>query len=429
MPATSDIVAASAVIEVARISHWLLLLGLWLTYFSFGAVVASIAPLVPVIQADLGLSHSAMGSIMGAWQLVYIAAAIPCGKLLDLLGSRWALTLGVALIALSAISRAFVDDYWGLLLAVMVFGLGGPIISSGAPKVVTGIFTGQRRGLAMGIYMTGPTVGGIAALTLTHSVLLPGFAYNWRLVMLFWGVVATIAGCAWLLLASRYGHRVPGFYTPLESDPDTRQRSAGGIRQILRLPGVRLVLLMSVGVFMINHGLNNWLPELLRHGGMSTIEAGYWAALPMLVGILGSIIIPRLATPQRRFTILLVLCVVATLASLALTTNDPTLRGVGLVLQGIVRSSLMVVLILTLMELPGMGPRNTGTASGLFFSAAEIGGVLGPLGLGLMYDLTGGFNAGLYTLSAVAVALALGARRLQRSGGARPAEATRNCYR
>ena len=53
--------------------HWLLLLGLWLCYFSFGAVVASIAPLVPLIQADLELSYSALGSIMGAWQLVYIA--------------------------------------------------------------------------------------------------------------------------------------------------------------------------------------------------------------------------------------------------------------------------------------------------------------------------------------------------------------------
>jgi cyanate permease len=54
------------------------------------------------------------------------------------------------------------------------------------------------------------------------------------------------------------------------------------------------------------------------------------------------------------------------------------------------------VLILTLMELPGMDPRQTGTASGMFFSAAEIGGVLGPLGIGLLYDATGGFTASLY---------------------------------
>ena len=70
--------------------RWLILAGLWLCYASFGVTVASLAPLVPVIQADLQMSQSAMGSVMGAWQLVYIVAAIPCGMLLDRLGGRWA---------------------------------------------------------------------------------------------------------------------------------------------------------------------------------------------------------------------------------------------------------------------------------------------------------------------------------------------------
>jgi hypothetical protein len=61
-----------------------------------------------------------------------------------------------------------------------------------------------------------------------------------------------------------------------------------------------------------------------------------------------------------------------------------------------------------------MEPRHAGTASGMFFSAAEVGGVLGPLGLGLLYDMTGGFAAGLYGLTAVAVALAVGTLALAR---------------
>ncbi len=89
--------------------RWLILAGLWLCYMSFGVVVTSLAPLVPVIQADLAMSHSAMGSILGAWQLVYIAAAVPCGILLDRLGGRWALTIGVGIIVVSAVSRAQAD--------------------------------------------------------------------------------------------------------------------------------------------------------------------------------------------------------------------------------------------------------------------------------------------------------------------------------
>jgi MFS family permease len=77
-------------------------------------------------------------------------------------------------------------DYWTLLLSVGLFGVGGPVISSGAPKVVSQLFTGSDRGFAMGVYMTGPAIGGVVSLTLTHSVLLPFFGGNWRSVLLLW---------------------------------------------------------------------------------------------------------------------------------------------------------------------------------------------------------------------------------------------------
>lgn len=392
--------------------RWLLLAGLWLSYLSFGVVAVSIAPLVATIRADLALSNSALGSIMGAWQLVYIVSAIPCGLLLDRLGARTALTLGVLLISASAAGRAFADDYWQLLFAVMCFGLGGPIVSSGAPKVVTSIFTGSRRGFAMGIYMTGPTLGGIVALTLTHPVLMPLLGESWRNVMLLWSTLAVITALLWLAITAAARREFRAELAP--TAPAEAGEGSAGVAAILRMPGVKLVLAMSVGVFLYNHGMNNWLPELLRRGGMTAEAAGYWAALPMLVGIIGSLTIPRLATPARRFKILLGLCAAAGLASIALQFSNPGVLTTALILQGLVRASMMTVLILSLMELPGMEARHAGTASGMFFSAAEVGGVLGPLGLGLLYDLTGGFAAGLCGLTAVAVALAVGTLALSR---------------
>jgi predicted MFS family arabinose efflux permease len=147
------------------------------------------------------------------------------------------------------------------------------------------------------------------------------------------------------------------------------------------------------------------------------VEAGYWAAFPLAVGIVGSLTIPRLATPARRFQIIFWLCIAAAVVSLMLQYQHPLILGVSLFLQGLVRSSLMTVLILTLVELPVIDTRQTGTASGLFFSAAEVGGVLGPLGLGFMYDLSGGFDAGLYMLAAIAAAMALGTLLLSRLAG------------
>ncbi len=389
-------------------SRWLLLFGVWLLYGSFGLVATSLAPLAAIIIVDLKMSYAEMGLAMGAWQLVYIAAAVPAGIFLDKIGARTALAIGGVLVGLSALARSFAVDTTTLVLAVMLFGLGGPIVSAGAPKVVVSNFDGANRGLAMGIYMTGPAIGSIIALTATHPVFLPWLGDDWRAVMLLWGGIAAAASLAWYLLAG---------LGPRAADPGTAVAGHSQLHVIgalLRKPTVVIVLAMSLGVFLFNHALNNWLPELLRSHGMSAANAGYWAAVPTVVGIAGSLLIPRLATPQRRFHILIALSIVACLASLLLRFSQEGALLAGLLLQGIARSSLMAVLILALLELPEIGDKHAGTASGIFFSAAEIGGVLGPLLLGLLYVPGSGFSSGLWLLSAVSLTLIAGSAWLQR---------------
>jgi len=390
-------------------SHrWLVLFGVWMIYAAFGLIATSLAPLVERIEHDLDIGHTAMGSVMGAWQLVFIAAALPCGLLLDRLGMRWALLLGALSIAASAWGRSIAGDYFGLLFAVMLFGVGGPIISAGAPKVIANWFEGSARGLAMGIYVTGPALGGISALTLTHPVFLPLFNDEWRPLFVLWAGIAVLAGILWWLIASLPAIRRETERVHAEA-PIPHRRV---IASLLMEPAVRIVLFMSVGVFMINHGLNNWLPQLLTRHGMSHELAGYWAAIPTLVGIAGALTIPRLAVPARRFFILTCLCIALFVSTIALQFETRFVLFSGLVLQGVARATLMTVLVLTLVELPGVGQRYAGTASGLFFAAAEIGGMLGPFAMGMLYELTNGFHAGLAIFSLITAGLLLGARRL-----------------
>ena len=388
-------------------TRWLLLFGVWMLYGSFGLVATSLAPVASLVIEDLQMTHAEMGMAMGAWQLVYIFAAVPAGMLLDRVGVKYALALGGILIGISALARMFADDTTGLIMAVMIFGLGGPIISAGAPKVVVSSFTGTTRGLAMGIYMTGPAIGGIISLTMTHSILLPAFDQSWRSVLGLWSGVTFLAAFLWFLLAS-----VAGSSTS-ETPKGPRVSQIGVIRELITRPTVVIILLMSISVFMFNHGLNNWLPELLQSHGLSAVNAGYWAALPTVIGIMGSLIIPRLATPERRFKILIGLSITAFIASILLRFGEPSSLLTGLLLQGVARSSLMTVLILSLVELPEIGERYAGVASGLFFSAAELGGVLGPLTLGLLYTPEVGFSSGLTLLTGIALTIIAGAFLLQ----------------
>lgn len=55
----------------------------WLLYASFGAIHRSIAPLITPIIADLNISYSQMGLVLGSWQLTFIATAAFAGAALD----------------------------------------------------------------------------------------------------------------------------------------------------------------------------------------------------------------------------------------------------------------------------------------------------------------------------------------------------------
>jgi MFS transporter, CP family, cyanate transporter len=389
--------------------RWLVLFGLWLIYVTFGMTTASLAPLVAPITRELGISHGSMGFVFGVWQIAYIVSAVPCGGLHDRIGVTRSLFLGGMIVAASALLRSLAFDYVSLCLAVVLFGIGGPIISTGSPKVVSNWFTGPERGFAMGIYVTGSAVGTILSLSLTNSVLMPAFGQDWHRVLQLWSILGLCSGLVWLAISAH--PRMRRKEALAAAQPRQSQRAV--IAALLRLPSVRLLLAMSVGTFVFNHSLNNWLPEILRSRGFSAAQAGFWATTPTIVGIIGALTLPRLAIPKRRHWMMCVLCGAAVLATLLLQAKGGPLLVAGMVLQGIARSSLVTVTMLTLVETPGVGERNAAIASGLFFTAAEMGGASGPILLGLVHDATGGFSTGLALLTAVTSLLLAGAFHLR----------------
>jgi CP family cyanate transporter-like MFS transporter len=360
--------------------------------------LAAMAPLVDSIRRDLHLNDSTIGLILGAWPLVYIASAIPCGAFLDKVGPRWALLASGLIMATSSAARGLSTDEVTLFLAVAGFGIGGPLISIGAPKLVASWFEGKERAFAMGIYITGPALGSILALSFTNSLAMPLLENNWRQVMFFYSGVVVFISLIWMIISSNpHAREMERIFSQ-----ENTQQQWGVFVSLLRRPIVRTLLAMAIGTFFFNHSLNNWLPEILRHNGMTASEAGHWATIPAAVGIIGSLLIPRLATPGRRNKLLFSMLIIAAGSSLLLQYSANAIPlSFGLAMQGLARGSLMTILMLSLVETPGVGTKHAGAAGGLFFSFAEIGGVLGPVSFGALSDFTGGFSTGLYMLTMV----------------------------
>ncbi|NNE23212.1 MAG: MFS transporter [Rhizobiales bacterium] len=380
--------------------RWLILFGCWSLYFVFGLSIAGLAPLVVTIVAELQLTSAQMGTVLGAWQFIYIFAAIPVGLTLHKFGPGRLLLLAGAIIVASGFLRAEAQSYAGLLVSVALFGLGGPIISAGIPQVVSRWFTGKERGLAMGVYITGPALAGVVAYSSTQSALMPWLDNDWRAVLRVWAWAAIAATFLWAVIWMLSRRHVKAQEAAAAVVFDWRH-----LWDILHSRDVLILLTIGAGIFTIDHGLRNWIPEIVRAAGWSPAEAGYLAVIPVVMGIISALILPRLATPQRRLRVLQLLFGSAVAGCLLISTGLTVPVIAGLAAAGLASGAMMTITILTLIELPVVGPQRSGLAGGLYFSVAEIGGVGGPVLIGVMRDATGGFQVALIVLATLGCGL------------------------
>jgi cyanate permease len=383
--------------------RWVILWLLWLLYAAFGLIQRSIAPLVTPILADLRLSYTEMGFILGSWQLTYIAAAMIAGSVVDRWGIRTSLLAGAMTMGCSSALRYFAHGFGGMLGAVSLFGAGAPFISIGCPKAISIWFDGRNRGTAVGIYLTGPWIGGIFALTLTNSLVMPLVGQSWRHAFLLYGMLTFAAGLIWWLLSR-------------DSGPSVAADAPGMLsvfRTLSKVRNVRIVLVLGLLTFATLHALTNWLPKILEAGGLSPASAGVASALPLAAGIPALLVVPGLIPPPLRGRFLACSALASLGTLIAILTGSGNVQLAALVLFGIAISPCYPILTLILMDAPEVGSKHMGAAGGMFFCVAEIGGFSGPLALGAIVDIAGSFLAGIFFFAALSLAAFVLALRLR----------------
>lgn len=389
-------------------TKWVMLGLGWSLYFCFGIVVASLVPVVTTLRTELNLSYTEMGIILGAWQLFFIGAAPPAGALIDRFGPKRVLTVGVLIMAVSAALRGCANGFPLLFGAVALFGVGGPIIAIGLTKLVADWFTGPSRGVASGIYITGAAAGNAVVLALAHPVILP-LTGGWRQAQFFYGAFVLAFAVAWLVFGRDSAQSQADRNRPREG------REKGGYWQVMKQPAVWLVIGVGFCGFLANHGVRNWLPQILETAGIDVTTAGFLGALPAVTGIVGSILVLRYATrrPGGRKAATIFLLAVTGLSMLAIMFTEGWLLVLVIAIEGFCAAAFAPLMLNTLMEMPSIGARNTGSAAGLYFSVGETGGTLGPFLLGAAADVTGTFMAGMVFLAMVMWIMILPASRIR----------------
>ena len=157
----------------------------------------SLSILARTIQDELAISDRGYSNVVQLFLFAYMLSFLVAGWVTDRLGVRWSMTLFIAWWSAANILTGFVSSLRGLSVSRFLLGAGESGLYVVAPKVVAKLFPASQRGLAVGIYSAGATVGATIAPPLLAWLALN---YGWRSAFIVGGTLGLIWIVPWLLL-------------------------------------------------------------------------------------------------------------------------------------------------------------------------------------------------------------------------------------
>ncbi len=171
-------------------NRWLML-AVGMASQAASSVFVNAAPfLIPYLHLVKGLTLVEAGFLASAPLVGMMLTLILWGAVVDRIGERRSLAIGLGLLTLGSTAAAFSTSYVEIGIFLFLGGMGGASTSSASGRVVVGWFPPHRRGTAMGIRQTAQPLGvGVAAILVPNLV----DAYDLRVTLL---TIAGICGLA-----------------------------------------------------------------------------------------------------------------------------------------------------------------------------------------------------------------------------------------
>ena len=367
--------------------------------FFVAAGFGIVAPAIPLFARSFGVSRAAAGAVISAFALMRLSSALGVGRLVNRIGERIVLGVGIGIVAVSSALAGLASDYVQLLVLRGAGGIGSAMFSVSANSLLIGVTTSSQRGRAIGAFSGGFLVGGIAGPGLG------GLITGWSLRAPFFLYAGTLAaaGAVGLVLLPRRIRRSDG-------DPATVGQPSLTVGQAVRLPAFRAAAFANLADNWASLGVRAAIVPLLvlevLHRspiwtgiGLTVFTAGNVATL-----LLGS----RLTDRRGRRPVLLTGCLgsaagcllLVPVASLPLFLVAMAVFGAGSGLLDVAPGAMLGDVI------AGRG----GTVVAVYQMAGDVGSLAGPLIAGFLADTAGYGSAFGLTAGVLVVAAGLGLR-------------------
>jgi CP family cyanate transporter-like MFS transporter len=379
--------------EDGRSGNGLLLVAVLLTGLNLRGAIAAVAPVLPELRAELGLTPTAAGLLTTLPVLCFAALAPAAAWLGRRVGARTAVLGGLVAIAVGSVLRVL-DGPVVLLVGTFALGAAMTVGNVLLPAVVKTGFP-ERAGVVTGMYTGALGAGAALTAALTAPV---AAVWGWRTGLAVWSVVAVVAAVVWVWATGRR--------RDVEAEQVAVRPDAPSV-SVWRSPvawAVTVVLAMQSALY---YSFTTWLPSLLVDDvGVSLGTASLAAAVFQLLGIPGALLVPAVL-PRLRGQRGLAPAVAAgwclvPLGLLAAPSAWPLWVGVGGVVQG-----AGISLAFSLVTLRAADRDVVTRLSAMSQLVGYAVGAAGPLVVGALYAAAGTWSAALGLLVGVGLVMAV----------------------
>lgn len=391
-----------------RAGRSLALIGIALVALNLRTAVSAISPIAREVAVDIPLGDASLGLIGMVPPAAFALSGIFGAALARHLGLERFLVAAILAMVLGHLVRASAASFAALLIGTVVVMLGMGIGNVLLPPLVKRYFP-DRVGVVTSLYATvlaiGTAVPAIVAAPVADSI-------GWRVSVGMWSIVALLSLLPWLAVLMQ--HRAP---IPTAAQLPALAKNPVGKLGLIRHSRTAWTLGVIFAVSSFNaYAVYAWLPEILIDTtSQSAVTAGALLGLYAAVGLPLALVVPMLATRMKNVGWLVqagVLSFVLGYIGLIMVPDTAVWLWVALVRTG----SLMFPACLVLIGLRCRTALGAVSLSGFVQGLGYTLGALGPLLVGVLHEIFGGWLGAELLLLSSALVAAVGGLVLGKSG-------------
>ena len=287
--------------------------------FNLRSVILAVPPVLPLIQHDLALSYAATGLLTALPILILAVGAWPSGFLIERIGGRACVTVGLLLLGAGTLLRAFLPSAATLFLFTLLLSLGIALGQTAVPVLARQWFP-RHIGLVAALFSDGLILGEAVAAGITVPVMVQFLGRTaWTSTFVFWGIPVVVLLVLWLWLApagqaTRFNQPHGTLASAIPQGPDDcKGRPYIARRERTRVSALHLGIMIGCGS-LIYFGMNAWIAsynQALHHMDLTPLALATLNVAQLPSSLLVTLLAQQLAGRRSPFIVAGAICAVS----------------------------------------------------------------------------------------------------------------------